>query len=241
MLVRIGTRGVSRSIATSSYGASSEALSHLSNSKIFNSKKNPNVNVNESLSRPTSNVPSFVSSSLSCSAVPLMANDSRRLFSAGSSITSDDENGTSSHEAEADNLEEGEVEKGDNLEEGEEGEDNDDEKKESEELVASLPETASNKKETESQELSLKQQLRPLEVVSELDRHIVGQHDAKRAVAIAMRNRWRRRQLPKELMKEVTPRNVLMIGPTGCGKTEVARRMASLSDAPFLKVGFFFF
>lgn len=78
--------------------------------------------------------------------------------------------------------------------------------------------------------------LRPSEVVSELDRHIVGQASAKRAVAIAMRNRWRRRQLPPDLLKEVTPRNVLMIGPTGCGKTEVARRMAKLSDAPFLKV-----
>jgi len=78
--------------------------------------------------------------------------------------------------------------------------------------------------------------LRPQEVVKELDRHIVGQPDAKRAVAIAMRNRWRRRQLPPDLMKEVTPRNVLMIGPTGCGKTEVARRMAALGDAPFLKV-----
>lgn len=78
--------------------------------------------------------------------------------------------------------------------------------------------------------------LRPTEVVTELNRHIVGQSSAKKAVAIAMRNRWRRRQLPPALLKEVTPRNVLMIGPTGCGKTEVARRMASLSDAPFLKV-----
>jgi ATP-dependent HslUV protease ATP-binding subunit HslU len=78
--------------------------------------------------------------------------------------------------------------------------------------------------------------LRPTEVVAELNRHIVGQTSAKKAVAIAMRNRWRRRQLPPELLKEVTPRNVLMIGPTGCGKTEVARRMAKLSDAPFLKV-----
>lgn len=72
--------------------------------------------------------------------------------------------------------------------------------------------------------------------MAELDRHIVGQGDAKRAVAIAMRNRWRRRQLPEELRREVTPRNVLLVGPTGCGKTEVARRMAQLSDAPFLKV-----
>jgi ATP-dependent HslUV protease ATP-binding subunit HslU len=83
---------------------------------------------------------------------------------------------------------------------------------------------------------TLDQNLRPSDVVLELDRHIVGQQDAKRAVAIAMRNRWRRRQLPEDLRKEVTPRNVLMIGPTGCGKTEVARRMAMLGDAPFLKV-----
>jgi len=85
-------------------------------------------------------------------------------------------------------------------------------------------------------ESELEKRLRPLEVVKELDRHIVGQPDAKRAVAIAMRNRWRRKQLPEDLMKEVTPRNVLMIGPTGCGKTEVARRMADLGDAPFIKV-----
>ena len=67
----------------------------------------------------------------------------------------------------------------------------------------------------------LKQNLRPSEVVKELDRHIVGQPDAKRAVAIAMRNRWRRRQLPEDLRKEVTPRNVLLVGPTGCGKVSV--------------------
>jgi len=85
-------------------------------------------------------------------------------------------------------------------------------------------------------ENDLEKNLRPTEVVKELDRHIVGQQDAKRAVAIAMRNRWRRRQLPDDLRKEVTPRNVLMIGPTGCGKTEVARRMAALGGAPFLKV-----
>ncbi|ACI65854.1 predicted protein [Phaeodactylum tricornutum CCAP 1055/1] len=78
--------------------------------------------------------------------------------------------------------------------------------------------------------------MRPSEVVHELDRHIVGQHDAKRAVAIAMRNRWRRQQLPEDLRKEVTPRNVLLVGPTGVGKTEVMRRMAKLNDAPFLKV-----
>ena len=85
-------------------------------------------------------------------------------------------------------------------------------------------------------ESDLEHSLRPLEVVNYLNSHIVGQADAKRAVAIAMRNRWRRRQLPKDLRKEVTPRNVLMIGPTGCGKTEVARRMATLSEAPFIKV-----
>lgn len=77
--------------------------------------------------------------------------------------------------------------------------------------------------------------MRPSEVVHELDRHIVGQHDAKRAVAIAMRNRWRRQQLPEDLRKEVTPRNVLLVGPTGVGKTEVMRRMAKLNDAPFRK------
>jgi ATP-dependent HslUV protease ATP-binding subunit HslU len=76
----------------------------------------------------------------------------------------------------------------------------------------------------------------PREIVSELDRHIVGQHDAKRAVAIALRNRWRRQQLSPELREEVLPKNILMIGPTGVGKTEIARRLARLAQAPFLKV-----
>ena len=76
----------------------------------------------------------------------------------------------------------------------------------------------------------------PQEIVSELDRHIVGQHDAKRAVAIALRNRWRRQQVPEGLRSEITPKNILMIGPTGVGKTEIARRLARLADAPFIKV-----
>ncbi len=76
----------------------------------------------------------------------------------------------------------------------------------------------------------------PREVVSELDRYIVGQRDAKRAVAIALRNRWRRQQVPEELRDEIAPKNIIMIGPTGVGKTEVARRLARLAQAPFLKV-----
>jgi len=76
----------------------------------------------------------------------------------------------------------------------------------------------------------------PQEIVSELDRHIVGQRDAKRAVAIALRNRWRRQQVDEKLRHEITPKNILMIGPTGVGKTEIARRLAKLADAPFIKV-----
>jgi ATP-dependent HslUV protease ATP-binding subunit HslU len=76
----------------------------------------------------------------------------------------------------------------------------------------------------------------PRETVSELDKYIIGQNDAKRAVAIALRNRWRRMQLPEDLRAEITPKNILMIGPTGVGKTEIARRLAKLADAPFIKV-----
>ena len=78
--------------------------------------------------------------------------------------------------------------------------------------------------------------LTPREIVSELDRFIIGQKDAKRAVAVAMRNRWRRQQLAPDLRDEVYPKNILMIGPTGVGKTEISRRLAKLAKAPFLKV-----
>ena len=79
-------------------------------------------------------------------------------------------------------------------------------------------------------------QMTPREIVQELDRHIIGQHDAKRAVAIALRNRWRRMQVDDDLRAEITPKNILMIGPTGVGKTEIARRLAALARAPFVKI-----
>ena len=79
-------------------------------------------------------------------------------------------------------------------------------------------------------------QMTPREIVQELDKHIIGQADAKRAVAIALRNRWRRSQVADDLKGEITPKNILMIGPTGVGKTEIARRLAKLANAPFVKV-----
>src|SRR5882672_6816559 len=90
-------------------------------------------------------------------------------------------------------------------------------------VTASSPEPAS-------------QMMTPQEIVHELDKYIVGQSQAKRAVAIALRNRWRRSQVPEPLRAEITPKNILMIGPTGVGKTEIARRLARLANAPFIKV-----
>src|SRR4051794_2944327 len=78
--------------------------------------------------------------------------------------------------------------------------------------------------------------LTPRQIVAELDRYIVGQAAAKRAVAVAIRNRWRRQQLPPDLRKDITPKNIIMIGPTGVGKTEIARRLAQLVGAPFMKI-----
>ena len=76
----------------------------------------------------------------------------------------------------------------------------------------------------------------PREIVSELDRFVIGQAEAKRAVAIALRNRWRRQELPDDMREEVLPKNILMVGPTGVGKTEISRRLSKLAQAPFIKV-----
>ena len=83
---------------------------------------------------------------------------------------------------------------------------------------------------------SLSESLTPREIVAELDKYVVGQHKAKRAVAIALRNRYRRQRLSAEMAQEVAPKNILMIGPTGVGKTEIARRLAKLAQSPFLKI-----
>ncbi len=88
----------------------------------------------------------------------------------------------------------------------------------------------------EKEETSLVSSLSPREIVSELDRFVVGQNKAKKAVAVALRNRWRRQALKGEMKNEVLPKNILMIGPTGVGKTEISRRLSKLAEAPFVKV-----
>ena len=92
------------------------------------------------------------------------------------------------------------------------------------------------KEKTQKEESSLVSALSPREIVSELDRFVVGQNKAKKAVAVALRNRWRRQALTDEMRDEVLPKNILMIGPTGVGKTEISRRLSRLAEAPFIKV-----
>src|SRR5215217_2287182 len=106
-------------------------------------------------------------------------------------------------------------------------------------VEAALQRQASNVATRSSGEGSsrpLMEDLTPAQIVEELDRYVIGQNDAKRAVAVALRNRFRRQLLSEELRREITPKNILMIGPTGVGKTEIARRVARIVDAPFLKV-----
>ena len=92
------------------------------------------------------------------------------------------------------------------------------------------------KEDQQKEEASLVSSLSPREIVSELDRFVVGQNKAKKAVAVALRNRWRRQALKGEMRNEVLPKNILMIGPTGVGKTEISRRLSKLAEAPFIKV-----
>jgi len=99
--------------------------------------------------------------------------------------------------------------------------------------VTSLPKIDSKQ---EKDDKSVVSSLSPREIVSELDRYVIGQNAAKRAVAIALRNRWRRQALKGEMKDEVLPKNILMIGPTGVGKTEISRRLSKLAEAPFIKV-----
>ena len=99
--------------------------------------------------------------------------------------------------------------------------------------VTSLP-ARDSKQEKDNK--SVVSSLSPREIVSELDRYIIGQDEAKKSVAIALRNRWRRQQLPDDMKEEVLPKNILMIGPTGIGKTEISRRLSKLAQAPFIKV-----
>ena len=91
-------------------------------------------------------------------------------------------------------------------------------------------------KESSNKDSSKVSALSPREIVSELDRYVIGQHQAKRAVAVALRNRWRRQALSDDMKDEVLPKNILMIGPTGVGKTEISRRLSKLAQAPFIKV-----
>ncbi|MCH2545948.1 MAG: hypothetical protein MK015_09585, partial [Alphaproteobacteria bacterium] len=92
------------------------------------------------------------------------------------------------------------------------------------------------KKFVNKKKIEEKKNYTPKEIVKELDRYIIGQNEAKKAVAIALRNRWRRQRVPEDLREEILPKNILMIGPTGVGKTEISKRLAKLAEAPFLKV-----